>query len=311
MADADDRLRARGTLKTLSDGTSLPPTARATVAVLTVQSGPEAGRVLALETDRLNTVGRADECTIAIADARLSRVHARVVWVNGEWMVMDSGSTNGTFLNGARIEKYSRLEDGDRITLGGSLSLRFVLVTEEERRALVRVYEASMRDGLTGVLNRKALDERLAGEVAFAVRHQTALSVVLLDVDNFKRVNDEHGHLAGDAALREVSARLARALRTEDVIGRYGGEEFLIVARDIQLGQGAQLAERLRALLTASPVVFEETRIPVSASFGVASLACCGAERDVEALLGLADARLYEAKRAGRNRVVARDETAG
>ncbi len=311
MADADDRLRARGTLKTLSDGTSIVPTTGAMVAVLTVQSGPEAGRVLALEADKLSTIGRADECTIAVADARLSRVHARVVFVNGDWMVMDAGSTNGTFLNGARIEKYSRLEDGDRISLGGSLSVRFVLVTEEERGALVRVYEASMRDGLTGVLNRKALDERLAGEVAFAVRHKTELSVVLLDVDNFKLVNDEHGHLAGDVVLREVSGRLSRALRAEDVMGRYGGEEFLVVARNIHLAQGAQLAERLRGLLTAAPILFEGAPIAVSASFGVASLACCGAERDTRSLLGRADARLYEAKRAGRNRVVARDEAAG
>ncbi len=108
----------------------------------------------------------------------------------------------------------------------------------------------------------------------------------------------------------QLAERL-RALRTEDVMGRYGGEEFLVVARNIHLAQGAQLAERLRALLTSAPIVFEGTPLAVSASFGVASLACCGAERDTRALLGLADARLYEAKRAGRNRVVARDEAAG
>ncbi len=307
MADADDRRRALRTLKTWSgEGSSNPPPARATLAVLTVQAGPEAGRVLPLEREKQNLIGRAEECALAFADARLSRVHARIVCAGGEWMLIDEGSTNGTFVNGARIEKYSKLEEGDRISFGSSVSVRFVMVTEEERADLVRVYEAAMRDGLTGALSRKALDERLAAELAFANRHKSSVVVVLLDVDNFKLVNDDHGHLAGDAALRELSARLMKALRVEDVVGRYGGEEFLIVARDISLDQGAHLAERLRVLLTASPILFEGKTINVSASFGVASVGCCGDKRDVPTLLGIADARLYDAKRAGRNRVVSR-----
>jgi len=276
------------------------------MAVLTVQSGLEAGRVYVLARDKANTLGREeDECTITFEDARLSRLHARVISVNGEWMLTDQGSTNGTFVNDVRIEKHSQLSDGDRVVLGGSVSLRFALVTAEERDALMRVYEAAVRDGLTGVLNRKALDQRLLAELAFAVRHDTPLSLVLLDVDHFKKVNDTYGHPAGDAVLREVAARLTRALRIEDVFGRYGGEEFLIVAREITLEQGAQLAERMRVLIDSSPIVFEGTPIQVSASFGVAPLACCGATRDAPALLSIVDARLYDAKHAGRNRVVA------
>lgn len=291
--------------KTLVGASVHPPSDQAKVAVLTVQAGPEAGKVFPLERDKPNTLGREEtECTIALADARLSRVHARIVAVNGEWMLTDQGSTNGTFVNDVRIEKHSQLADGDRILLGGSLRLRFVLVTEEESQALMRVYDAAVRDGLTGVLNRKALDQRLLGEIAFAVRHDAPLSIVMLDVDHFKRVNDTHGHPAGDAVLREIAARLTRALRIEDVLGRYGGEELLIVARGLALEQGAQLAERMRQLIDSSPVVFEGTSIPVSASFGVASLACC-ATRDASALLAVADARLYAAKHAGRNRVVA------
>ncbi len=291
--------------KTLVGASVHPPSDQAKVAVLTVQAGPEAGKVFPLERDKPNTLGREEvECTIALADARLSRVHARIVAVNGEWMLTDQGSTNGTFVNDVRIEKHSQLVDGDRILLGGSLSLRFALVTEEESQALMRVYDAAVRDGLTGVLNRKALDQRLLGEIAFAVRHDAPLSIVMLDVDHFKLVNDTHGHPAGDAVLREIAARLTRALRIEDVLGRYGGEELLIVARGLALEQGAQLAERMRALIDSSPVVFEGVSIPVSASFGVASLACC-ATRDAPAVLAVADARLYAAKHAGRNRVVA------
>ena len=286
-------------------GAADPEAAGPKVAVLTVQTGAEAGRVLPLERDKANMLGREEsECTITFDDARLSRVHARVVAVNGEWMLTDQGSTNGTFVNDARVDKHAQLADGDRVVLGGSVRLRFALVTDEERQALMRVYEAAMRDGLTGVLNRKALDQRLQGEIAFAVRHSAPLSVVMLDVDHFKSVNDSHGHPAGDAVLREIAERLGRALRIEDVLGRYGGEEFLIVARDITLDRAAQLAERLRAIVNGSPVVFEGTSIAVSASFGVASLACC-ATADAATLLATADARLYAAKHAGRNRVVA------
>jgi len=287
-------------------GAAEPPSAGPKVAVLTVLAGPEAGRVLPLERDKPNTLGREEtECTMTFEDARLSRVHARIVSVNGEWMLTDQGSTNGTFVNDVRIDKHAQLDDGDRVVLGGSVSLRFAWVTEDERQALMRVYEAAMRDGLTGALNRKALDQRLEAEIAFAVRHDAPLSVVMLDVDHFKMVNDTHGHPAGDAVLREISGRLARALRIEDVLGRYGGEELLIVARNITLEQAAQMAERMRALIDSSPVAFEDKAISVSASFGVASLACCGATRDAKTLLATADARLYEAKHAGRNRVVA------
>jgi diguanylate cyclase (GGDEF)-like protein len=291
-------------MKTFS-GSSHPPPVRATRAVLTIQSGADAGRVVPLSHTKANTIGRAEECTVALADARLSRVHAQIHFASGAWILSDEGSTNGTFVNGARVEKYSAIEDGARILLGGSVSLRFAFMTEEEERALGRVYDAAMRDGLTGAYNRKALDERLASECAFAQRHQTPLSIVLLDVDNFKAINDQYGHLAGDSVICEVALRLARAVRTEDVVGRYGGEEFVVVARDIALDKAAQLAERLRKILSSSPVLHEDRPIAVSASFGVASITCCGEKKDVRALFTIADQRLYAAKRAGRNRVVA------
>ncbi len=290
-------------LKTIQN-TVPPQPAKGSHAVLSVQSGPDAGRVLALSPKTPSTIGRAEECTFAFEDARLSREHVRIVRVNGEWMLIEAGSTNGTFVDGAKVEKFARLGDGSRLVLGGSLTLRFALVTEEEAAALARVYEAAMHDGLTGVLNRKALEERLSAEIAFAQRHGAELSVALVDIDHFKAVNDAHGHLVGDWVLCAVAAELGRTLRAEDVLGRYGGEEFLVVARGIPVGEAAVMAERLRAGIAARPVQQEGIVVPVTASFGVASLACCGATRDRETLLGLADGRLYAAKEGGRNRVV-------
>ena len=196
------------------------------------------------------------------------------------------------------------MHDGCRLQLGNSLSFRFSLATEEEEEALRRVFEAAMTDGLTGLFNRKHTDERLAAELAFAVRHGTPLSVVLVDVDFFKRVNDTHGHPAGDAVLRAVSRAMAQQLRTEDVLGRYGGEEFLVVARGTGKDEGMRIAERLRANIAANPIIFEGITIPVTASFGVASVSCCAAPATREALVALADERLYRAKETGRDRVV-------
>ena len=202
------------------------------------------------------------------------------------------------------MDKHSQLDDGARLLLGGTVSLRFSFVTEDEERALARVYDAAMRDGLTGIYNRKALEERLSSEVAFAVRHVTPLSIALIDIDDFKSVNDAHGHLAGDAVIREVAARLARAVRTEDVVGRYGGEEFVVVARDISLEQAAQLAERLRRTLSTDPVAFEQQRIEVSASFGVASIACCGETRTCGRSCASPTSACTPRSACGRNRVV-------
>jgi two-component system cell cycle response regulator len=304
MEQDDDRKRALRTMKTYSGSSNPPAMMKATRAVLTVQSGPEAGRVVALSQSKPTTIGRTDSCTIALDDARLSRVHVKITYVGGTWMLTDEGSTNGTFVNGVRVEKYSTLDDGSRLLLGGSVSLRFTFVTEEEEQALAKVYDAAMRDGLTGIFNRKALDERLVAEWAFAARHVAPLSFVLLDVDGFKSINDTHGHLAGDAVIREIAARLARAVRTEDVLGRYGGEEFVVVARDIALDRAAQLAERLRRTIGDSPIAFDAQQLSVTASFGVASMACCGESKDLRTLIEIADSRLYAAKRAGRNRVV-------
>jgi diguanylate cyclase (GGDEF)-like protein len=291
---------AAGQIKTVA-GTAGP--ASRSRAVLTISTGPHAGRVLSLRRGEPLSFGRAEDCTFSFADGSLSRMHAIVVWVGGSWVLKDEGSTNGTFVNDQRIAGAKVLNDGDRVQLGLELAMRFSLVTPEEEAALQRVYDAAMRDGLTGVFNRKHTEERLDAELAYAVRHGTPLCVVLLDVDHFKRVNDTHGHPAGDEVLRTVARSLQGTLRTEDVLGRWGGEEFLILVRGAALREGGFMAERLRQALAAEPVRFEEISIPVTASFGVASLDCCGEKRDRATLVSIADARLYQAKQSGRNRV--------
>jgi two-component system, cell cycle response regulator len=281
------------------------PRSRHRKGVFTVASGIDAGRVLSIPTGQgqVSTLGRAPECTFPFDDVGLSREHAKVVVIGSEYVITDVASRNGTYVNDDRISKPVKLTQGDRVQLGSTL-LHFALVSAEEEEALKRVYEAAVRDGLTGVYNRKHLEERLAAELSFAIRNDTNLVVVMFDVDHFKRVNDTFGHLAGDAVLKTVAWVLSQGLRAEDMVARYGGEEFVVLARGIDLGTGTQVADRLRWNIGATPMNVGLQVIHVTASAGVASLTCCGPNRDRATLLGLADQRLYQAKQMGRNRVV-------
>ncbi len=165
-----------------------------------------------------------------------------------------------------------------------------------------RLHELSTHDGLTGALNHRAIVELLAQEIERAKRYGHTVTVVISDLDHFKRVNDSHGHLAGDAVLSAAAAAMRRALRTCDTLGRFGGEEFLAVLPESDLATGLRVAERLRAAVAErTSATALGRRGAVTASFGVASSAEPGREVSADSLIALADARLYEAKAAGRN----------
>lgn len=273
-------------------------------AIFTVMGGIDAGRILSVSREQVSTLGRAPECTFPFDDAGLSREHAQVLVIGPDYIFKDAGSRNGSYVNDVRIAGPVKLRDGDRVQLGSSTVLRFAVVDAQEEETLKRVYEAAVRDGLTGVYNRKHFEERLVAELAFALRHDTSLSVIILDVDHFKRVNDTFGHLAGDAVLKTFATLLSQGLRAEDMVARYGGEEFVILSRGVDVVTATQIADRLRWNVASTPMNVGPQMIQVTASAGVASLACCGDKRDRETLLGLADQRLYQAKQSGRNRVV-------
>ncbi len=282
------------------------PRATRRKGVLTVSGGLDAGRVLALPREDVISFGRASECTYAFDDVSLSREHAQVMCIGPDYVFKDAGSTNGSFINEVRVTKALKLGDGDRVRLGSNTTLRFALVDEQEEAALAGVYEAAVRDGLTGVFNRKHLEERLGAELELAKRHGASLSLIILDIDHFKYVNDTYGHLGGDAVLKNVAALVGQWIRGEDMLGRYGGEEFVVVCRGTAVADATGLAERLRWTVWNALTRFEGHEIRVTLSAGVASLACV-AEPTRSALFGAADARLYKAKQAGRNRVVSAD----
>lgn len=190
-------------------------------------------------------------------------------------------------------EHFSRAASGLVHALAGHLTL--VL---DNARLSQRLHEMSTRDGLTRQLNHRAIYERLTEELERARRYRYPLSVILCDMDHFKEVNDTHGHLAGDAVLREGAAVLRSSLRAGDLLGRYGGEEFLAVLPQVELEAARAAAERLRVALEGLPASPE---VRITASFGVASMDELGSGATSDLLVSLADRRLYEAKAAGRN----------
>jgi two-component system, cell cycle response regulator len=281
------------------------PLSKRSHAILTVLSGTETGRVVQLSPGDPVTLGRNETCRIRFDDASVSGLHAKIVGIAGEFHYVDENSTNGSVINGVRLAsgRTQQLADGDRLQLGSGTLLRYSVVDDAEREALTRMYDAAFRDALTGAYNRKHLDERLDAELAFAVRHGTELCLLLIDIDNFKLVNDTHGHPGGDAVLKMTVEVLARQLRVEDLLARYGGEEFVVLTRGIPLSSAITLGERLRLALGLSSANVSGTPVRVTASIGVAALGEC-TKRERAALVKLADQRLYRAKEAGRNRVV-------
>jgi diguanylate cyclase (GGDEF)-like protein len=270
---------------------------------LTVLTGLRAGLVQPIGDEVV--IGRSRSASLFLEDPGVSRRHARITRTpGGRYILEDLGSTNGTLLNGSQI-KSVELQPGDRVQVGSDVVIQFGFLDAAEERLAKKLYEASTRDALTGAYNRKYFLERMQAELSYARRHRASLAAMLVDIDRFKSINDNHGHAAGDVVLRAVATQIAGMVRTEDAFSRYGGEEFALIARGGSLAQAARFAERIRAAVEAmAPPIKAKLRVTVS--IGVAEARECD-HASVEALLGLADQRLYAAKRGGRNRVCSAD----
>lgn len=273
---------------------------------LTLLSDPNPGATFVLDEDEL-VIGRTPDASLYIEDAGLSRAHARFYRRGTDYLVEDLKSTNGTSVNGERITMPTLLADGARVQAGKGTVLRFQLQDRLEQAAAQRLYEQTVRDALTGLHNRRFLEDRLRSEFAYADRHNTPLSVLIIDVDHFKRVNDEHGHPAGDEVLRVMGKTLSNMVRTEDLAARYGGEEFVVATRGSDKTEAVALANRIREAVMDNGVQWNNSPIAITVSVGVATL---GSKPYTSAtgLVAAADSALYSAKQNGRNQVVLADQ---
>ena len=262
--------------------------------------GASLGHRIVLDRARY-VFGRDDDVDIVLNTSTVSRRHAEIVQDGqGVWWLQDLGSTNGTFVNECRIDR-ERVRDGVRIRCG-EIILKFLMEGDIESAYHEEIYRMTIVDGLTGFHNRRYFLDFLEREIAQSVRHGHPLTLLMMDIDHFKRINDERGHLAGDAVLKALAERIGPRIRREELFARYGGEEFAVVLSVTDLEGGIRFAEQLRELVANQPFSFQGESFSITTSIGVATLSD-HPEMTTDVLIAQADKNLYEAKGAGRNRV--------
>jgi diguanylate cyclase (GGDEF)-like protein len=270
-------------------------------AFVVVLSGDRMGEMFPLNEAGKTTIGRGLQTNVRINDEGISRTHALVEAEEGSYYLSDAGSTNGTYANGSKVDRYS-LQEGDKIQIGASSVLKFTFHDDFDEDFQRNLYESALRDRLTGVFNRGYFNNRLESDVAFALRHGKPLSLVMFDIDDFKKINDTRGHPVGDQVLKALADRVSGTTRSEDIFARYGGEEFALICRDVDALRAARAAYRIMETVASKAFDVEDQPLEITVSLGVADLGML-VEPAAEALVEAADAALYVAKRNGRNRV--------
>jgi len=268
-------------------------------ACLTILTGTLSGQLFKVTKGHLN-IGRSPQAELRLDDDGISRNHARIRSETNNAWIEDMESRNGTFLNGERIKQPMELHDGDKIQVGRGTVLRFGFQDALDESFHENLLSSALRDGLTKLFNKRYLMDRLDSELKFAVRHETSLSLLLLDIDHFKKINDTHGHLAGDAVLTNFARVLGHAVRNEDVVARFGGEEFAIILRAIGIEPAFQMAERLRKLVEQTSAMSSAGPLKATVSIGVAGFPSSPVKLP-DQLVEAADIALYRAKGEGRN----------
>jgi diguanylate cyclase (GGDEF)-like protein len=252
--------------------------------------------------ERCLMLGRGEDCDIRVPDHSVSRRHAKIEPSGEGYFVNDQQSTNGTFVNDCQLESSCLLKDGDYLRVGNCI-YRYLAGGNIEAEYHEEIYRLTILDGLTQIHNQRYLNEFLEREVIRSQRHSRPLSVLMLDIDKFKSINDSFGHLCGDFVLRKLAEIIRTTVRKEDLFARYGGEEFVLVLVETDLQEGVGVAERIREMVEQHPFRFESTHLHLTISIGIASTTG-DMTMTPSNLLRAADEKLYQAKHEGRNRVV-------
>ncbi len=274
---------------------------------LTMLEGEEASRTWLIGEKPL-LVGRDLVCDIAIADAKSSRKHSRFQWMNSaqpgdapEVWLEDLASTNGTWVNGQRVEEPVRLFERDKVLIGSTL-FGYSLKVDEEIEALRRLVQRATTDPLTAMCNQEVFERVLRREFDRARRYTRPLALLYVNVDNLATVNESHGERVGDLVLRQIGRILRDNLRTSDMGARVGGDEFAVILPETGLEGAFTVAERLRRSVHDFPMMLGHDPVQVTISVGVAALD--GTFTHPDAYVDAAGRAAYRAKDQGRNRCV-------
>lgn len=279
----------------------------ADVILISHQDKTLLGRRYPLPPAKVLTIGRSSSADISMPQVQsMSRLHARLRHLGSRVVIEDLGSTNGSYLNDQPVREPRTLASGDRFQVGAA-HFKFLQDQDPEHAYHEAIYQLAIRDGLTEIFNKRKFDDELHREFERARRHGRALSLVIFDVDHFKRVNDNYGHLCGDAVLQQLCRLVSKDLRSDELFARVGGEEFAILSPETNLDGAMAMAERLRQSIANGGFNFDGLDIPVTCSFGVAEL--LEAMEEPAVLFEITDKALYRSKQEGRNRVTAADVT--
>lgn len=268
-------------------------------AYLIVIAGNQVGEMVRIEGQA--DIGRDKKAEVTIIDEGISRRHCRARQLPmGRLLVEDLRSTNGTFVNGERVDKQV-LDDGDKIQIGSNTVLRYAFTDGVDEGFQRQMYDSALRDGLTKAFNKRFYTDRIGAEFATAKRTGAPLALLMMDIDHFKRLNDNWGHPAGDLVLQTLVQVIQPVLGEDDIFCRYGGEEFTLISHTGPQ-EAVALAEKIREAIADHEFIWVEERLPVTVSVGVACMPP-GVYVDESALLSAADVSLYASKEGGRNKV--------
>src|SRR6516165_8281174 len=251
--------------------------------------------------DQPIVLGRASGCEVRINGHSVWRGHARIQPGADGYYAVDLQSTNGTYVNDVPAS-MCKLKDGDYLRVGNCI-YRYLTGGNVEAEYHEEIYRLTIIDALTEIHNKRYFLEFLDRELARSARYHRPLSLLMFDIDRFKAINEELGHLGGDFTLRELSARIKGSIRKEELFARYGGEEFAVVLPETPCQGAANLGERLVNVINGQPFQYENRSYQVTISVGVTTTQ---GEKDItpSELIRRADEKLYQAKHQGRNRVV-------
>jgi len=269
---------------------------------LLVLAGPHAGQTYRLEHAE-TLIGRWHGAGLKFDDDNLSRKHAKITIQGAKLFVEDLKSANGTLVNGLAIEGKQPLNDGDQLTLGSTVLLKFTSTDKQEAAFRQSLREAGSRDELTGAWNKASLATRLAAEIEVAKQRSTPLSLIVLDVDHLESVNKTFGEATGDKVLIKVASAVTYSIGQDDILTRLVGGTFAVLCPRVDAVGARALADRLRELVAARAVEHPRGPVAFTVSLGIATFPE-SAPDSPERLLAEAAAALYQAKELGRNRVV-------
>ncbi|HMB56880.1 MAG TPA: GGDEF domain-containing protein [Arenimonas sp.] len=286
-----------------------PITTQFTAVAAPLLNGPRSACVIVIHGESLGkradiedkpvVIGRSPEADLHIPNKSVSREHCKI-WRDGDtYHLRDLKATNRTRVND-EPQTETELADGDHITLGESV-LKFISHSSVEARYHEEVYQLATHDALTELYNRRHFIDLVDKEIARAVRHGRSLVMCIIDVDRFKPINDEYGHIAGDGVLRQISGLIASFVRGEDTAARIGGEEFAVMLPESDIDAALAFSERLREAVENTDFMINGEARRVTVSIGLAAIA--ESRRERTSLIHAADVALYRAKGEGRNRV--------